>query len=135
MTKLTTIVPDVWRIRIDRLLDHLEAKDCELFVTQVAKYRAVPKEQCTYFTDELLEELYDKLFEAEIYAGVNLIDYTKQMLEELKTKLFAGYRYKVGFMRALDTYDAKSIELVLGDLAQLPPLVRQEISANLNKLL
>lgn len=133
MTKLTTIVPDVWRIRIERLIDLLEARDCELFVTQVAKYRAVPKEQCTYFSDEMLDELYDKLFEAELYVGVNVVDYTKHMLEDLKTRLFAGYRYKVGLMNTLhqDRINSK----LVGTLADLPALVRHEISKHLLNLL
>lgn len=133
MAKLPMIVPDVWRIRIDRLIYHLEAGDCKLFVKQVAKYRSVPMEQCTYFSKEMLEELYDKLFEAEIYAGVNVIDFTKQMLEELKAKLFAGYRYKVGLMFALNKDDANN--LVVGELAELPALARQEIYLHLVNML
>lgn len=133
MAKLTTVVPDVWRIRLERLIFHLEVGNYERFVIQAAKYRAVPKEQCTYFSSEMLEELYDKLFEAELYVGVNVIDYTRRMLEELMTKLFKGYRYKVEFMHALAQDNANNI--LVGNLADLPALARQEISAHLMNLL
>ncbi len=131
--KLITVVPDVWRIRIDILINHLEARDCELFIKQSMKYRSVPKEQCTYFTEDELDELYDTLFDAEIYAHVQVIEYPKQLLLDLKAKLFYGYDFKVSIMRELDEYDRNVVDL--GDLYELPVLARTEIGYHLMMLL
>jgi hypothetical protein len=131
--QLVKVVPDIWRIRIDMLIRHLETRNCSLFVKLSERYRSVPKEQCTYFTEDMLDELYDTLFDAEIYACVDVVDYPKQLLLKLKDKLFYGYNFKVEIMHQMEEADRTNTNL--GDLYELPNLARQLIGSHLRMLL
>jgi hypothetical protein len=126
MCRLAVITPCVLRIRINRLVEHLETRNIEQYEKCSMKYRNVDIEKVSGLSTKFMEDMLDALFQIELLVGLNVFEQALQLLLQLKVKVIEEENNNV--MIGLLSSASLDNDIILGDIASLPMLTRHHIA-------